>query len=554
MGTPERPIGKLERLSYERMQREHELARQGHPRGFWYDPVAGGAAVSWIETYCRHHKGKWRGQRLILNQWQRWIQRELYGWKRPDGTRRFRKLWQEVPKKNGKTETAAGNGMLLLVGDNEPGAEVYTTATAKEQAEICHNAAREMALQSPELNQFVRVPKKKGGNLTCEQLGSKMQILSSDFGTLDGLSPHGDIRDEVHAWKDHALDGVLSTAMGAREQPMTIEVTTAGVYDAQGVGWQHHDYAESILKGEIEDDRQFVFIAAMDEGDDPHDPATWWKANPNLGVSLYPDFLADQSHEAQRNPRKYTSFLQYHLNVWTAVVSRWFDMDRWRSCPALPLDADKFKGALCFGGLDLSRTIDLTCWSNVFILPGDQIAILPRFFIPQERIDEEVKAGKMRLKNWVDAGWLIATPGSSVDYTFVKKQVKDDYARFKHKEIGFDPWNASQTTTELFAEGVPMVEVAQNFGQLSSASKYLEQRVLARAVHHGGHPVLTWNFGNAVAREDANKNIAPDKKRAKDKIDGVSATVTALSRYVLQKPPEKPGLPYLARRGLVRLG
>jgi phage terminase large subunit-like protein len=244
----ERQLGRLERLSYERMEREHELARQGHPQGFWFDVKAGQAVVNWIEKYCRHHKGKWRGQRLVLNEWQRWNVREVFGWKRDDGSRRFRKVWEEVPKKNGKTEKAAATGVHLLTGDNEPGAEVYTTATAKEQAEICHTAAREMVIQSPELNQFVRVPKKKGGNLVCDALGSKMQILSSDFGTQDGLSPHGDIRDEVHAWKDHELDGVLSTAMGARSQPLTLEVTTAGVYDKDGVGWQHHDYAVSVLE------------------------------------------------------------------------------------------------------------------------------------------------------------------------------------------------------------------------------------------------------------------------------------------------------------------
>lgn len=555
MGKPERPISKLEQLSIERMEREHELAKGGHPRGFVFDGAAGDYAVRWIEKYCRHHKGKWRGQRLILSQWQRWIFRNLFGWKRPDGTRRYRQCWQEVPKKNGKTETAAATGVFLLVGDNEPGAEVYTTATKKEQAEICHSAAREMVKQSPELNQFVTVPKRAQGNLVCAQLGSKMQVLANDFGSLDGLSPHGDIRDEVHAWNDHELAGVLSTAMGARSQPLTLEVTTAGVYDKDGVGFQHHDDAVFLLENpEHIDDRKFIFITGMDEKDDPFDPATWWKANPNLGVSLYPDFIAEQANEAKRSPRLYTSFLQYHLNVWTSVVSRWFNMERWRECPSKPLDLDKLRGALCFGGLDLSRTTDLTAWVNVFILEGgNEIALLPRFWLPQEKLDEELqKRGQSKYKYWLEAGFLTATPGSQVDYQFIEKQVKADHERFKHKEIGFDPYNADRTVAELIAAGLPMVEVRQGPPSLSAASKWLEAAVLARRVHHGGNPVLAWCFGNAVPKIDSNGNICPDKARSKDKIDGVSATVTALSRYMPFLP--KPGGSYLTRQNLVVLG
>jgi hypothetical protein len=351
----------------------------------------------------------------------------VFGWKRPDGSRRFRKVWEEVPKKNGKTETAAATGVHLLTGDNEPGAEVYTTATAKEQAEICHTAAREMVIQSPELNQFVRVPKKKGGNLVCDALGSKMQILSSDFGTQDGLSPHGDIRDEVHAWKDHELDGVLSTAMGARSQPLTLEVTTAGVYDKDGVGWQHHDYAVSVLEQQITDDRQFVFIAAMDEGDDPFDPITWWKANPNLGVSLYPDFIAEQANEAKRNPRKFTAFLQYHLNVWTAVVSRWFNMECWRACPSKPLDVDAL-GAVALLRRPRPLAHDGPHRLRERLHPAERRDrdLLPRFWLPQEKLDEEFQKGPEQIQNLGRCRPDHGDPGATVDYEFIEKQIKED--------------------------------------------------------------------------------------------------------------------------------
>lgn len=550
----QRKVGKLERLSYERIERDHELARQGHPKGYYFDAPAGDFVVNWIEKYCRHHKGKWRGQRLILAEWQRWKFRNQFGWKRPDGTRRFRKTWEEVPKKNGKTETAAATGVFLLVGDNEPGAEVYTTATAKEQAEICHNAAREMVIQSKELNQFVRVPKKKGGNLVCEALGSKMQILSSDFGTQDGLSPHGDIRDEVHAWRDHELAGVLSTAMGARSQPMTVEVTTAGVYDPHSVGWQHHDYAVSILEDkDFDDDRQFVFITGADDGDDPFDPATWWKANPNFGVSLYPDFIADQANEAKRSATAYSAFQQYHLNSWTNVVAKWLDMDCWRACPKDALDLEALRGVVAVGGLDLSATSDLTAFVLLFQLPNGDIAVLPTFWLPQGKIDEELrKKGQVRLKNWLDLGFLKATPGVVVDYDFIRKDINEQAKRFKIKQVGTDPWNATHLITQLQSDGINVVEVRQGPPSLTAACKELERLTIQKKLRFQGHPVLTWCAGNAVVRKDSNGNIAPDKERAKDKIDGVSATVNALSLMVSAKPTGGGSL--LERRGLVVLG
>lgn len=545
-------MGRLERLAYERNERDLELVRKGHPLGYYFDAAAADYTVRWIEKYCRHHKGEWAGRRLILEEWQRWTTRQVFGWKRPDGSRRFRKVWKEVPRKNGKTEEAAAIGVHLMVGDNEPGSEVYTTATAKEQASICHDAARQMVKQSPELSQSVRVPKAKLANLTCDKLGSKMQILSSDYGTLDGLSPHGDIRDEVHAWTDHELAGVLTTAMGSRRQPLTLEVTTAGLYDAEGVGWQHHDYAVQVLEQTFDDDRLFAFITTIDEGDDPWSPAAWAKANPNLGVSLKYDFIAGNAAEAQRSAHAANSFLRLHCNVWTNQVTRWLNMERWKQCDSKPLDLAALAQIPCYGGLDLSRTTDLTAFVLVWALPGGEIAILPTFWLPQAKIDEELlKKGQSRYQNWVNQGFLKATPGNVVEYDFIRKEIFELSKRFKIRQLGFDPHSADQLSIQLQGDGIKMVEVTQGFRNISEPSKYLEGRILERKVHHQGHPVLSWCVSNAVVVDDSYGNIRPDKKRAKDKIDGVSATVTALSLFVQAKPT---GGSYLERRGLVVLG
>lgn len=532
MAEPARELGRLERLCRERNERDLELARHGHPKGFWFDKAAGDYVVRWMEKYLRHHLAEWAGRKLLLEEWQKENLRQIFGWKRADGTRRFRKAWWETPRKNGKTQIGGGVGLFLFTGDSEPGAEVYTTAVKKDQALICHHAARGMAQQSPELKQIISIPKAKNANLTCSTLGSKMQALASDYGSLDGLNPNGDIRDEVHAWTDHELAAVLNTAMGSRRQPLTLEITTAGTYDAEGVGWQHHNYAVELLERTFEDDRQFVYIAAIDEEDDPWDPKTWAKANPNLGISLKPDFIADQAAEAQRSPIVANDFLRLHCNRWTSQVERWLNIERWKECTK-PLDLAACATLPCFGGLDLSKTTDLTAFVLTFILPDGEIGLLPTFWLPEAKLEEEkTKKGMRRYRDWADHGFIRVTPGAVVDYAFVRKEINEQAKRFRILEIGFDEYNATQISSELISDGLKLAVVRQGPPSLSEACKFFEGKILERKVRHGGHPVLAWCVGNAVARSDANGNIAPDKKRAKDKIDGVSATVTGLTRYV----------------------
>jgi phage terminase large subunit-like protein len=248
-----RALGKYERLSQERHERDLELAQQpsGHPRKLWFDAPAGDRAVQFVEGYCQHHKGEWAGKPLLLSDWQRSIVRQIFGWKRADGTRRYRIAYVEVPRKNGKSTLAAALGLYLLVGDQEPGAEVYSSATKREQAKIVWDEAFKTVKKSPKLQRFVRAFR---NNLHCERLGSKFEPLSADAGTLDGLNPHGNIIDELHAHKDRGVWDVLDTAMGARRQPLTLAITTAGTYDPESIGWQQHDYACKVLEGVVQDD------------------------------------------------------------------------------------------------------------------------------------------------------------------------------------------------------------------------------------------------------------------------------------------------------------
>ncbi len=545
--------GRLERLAYARHDRDLELARApgGHPRGFVFDEAAADRAVEFIEGYCRHFKGEWAGQPLVLEESERFIVRAIFGWKRADGTRRFRRAWIEVARKNWKTTLAAAVALYLLVADGEEGGEVYTTATKKDQAAICHKAARAMVEASPELGRFVRVPKALTAPLVCPRLNSAMAILSSDFKKQDGWSPSGDIRDEVHEWQSADLASKLDSAAGARRQPLTFEITTAGVYDPESVGWQRHDYCVGILEGTIEDDLQFVFIAAMDEADDwrdlacraagpghAHPSCVIRKANPNLGVSPKLDFIDGWLDRALQDPRKVNDILRYYLNRWTQQAERWLNLERWREAESVEIREAHLVGLPCVGGLDLAEKIDL-CALVLAFERGEWLDLLCRFWLPEARIEFERKRNRAFIAEWAEAGWITATPGEVIDHAYIRREInalRD--AGFAIQEIGYDPHNATQIATQLGEEdGFTVVEVRQGTLTLSEPSKLFDAKIMQRRARATGspggpNPVMRWMVGNATKRADSNLNIAPDKKRSKDKIDGVSAAVTALSRIV----------------------
>jgi len=388
----ERPVGKYERLAYERNERDLALCEQegGHPKGFYFDALEGERVVKFTENYCKHHKGEWAGRPLVLEKWQKFVLRCIFGWKRADGTRRFRVAYEEVGRKNGKSEKIAAVGNYLLIADGEPGAEIYSTATKEDQAKIIWSAAKEMVKQSPDLRKWCRLLQK---TILCERSMSFFKPLGADSDTLDGLNPHGHLCDEMHAHKKRGLFDVMITGMGARRQPLTYIITTAGVYDPESIGWEMHTLAQQVLEGVVEDDYLFAIIFAADEGDDWRDPKTWYKANPNLDVSVKMDYLIEECERAKKTPSFLNTFLRLHLNVWTQQVTRWISMDHWNACdePVPPLG--DMAGRLAYGGLDLSTKIDIT--AAAFAIPdGDAFNFLWRFWVPEELVKERARLGK----------------------------------------------------------------------------------------------------------------------------------------------------------------
>ena len=518
------------RLACERHLRDLDT---GKARGLRFDERAAKLALAFFGV-LRHSKGEWAGQPVALEPWQQFHLWNLFGWKRADGTRRFRVSYLEVGRKNGKSTMGAGVGLYLQAADGEPGAEIYTAATKRDQARIVHQEAVRMVKQSPALSRELRVFK---DNIHSERTFSKFEPLGRDSGTLDGLNVHGAIIDELHAHPNGDMWDVLQTATGARRQPLLYAVTTAG-FDRQSLCWQFSDYTQKVVSGVLDDDSWHGLIYTLDDGDDWEDEANWYKSNPNLGVSKKLDDLRDKARAAKGMPARLNGFLQKELNVWTQASTRWIDPDAWRRCNLGPVDEAALVGKECWGGLDLSSTLDVTALVWVFPVTNYELRttnyqIVCRLWVPEENVAERVKRDRAPYDVWIREGWMRTTPGNVVDYEYIMAQAAEDLRRFKVREIAFDPWNATAVSNRLTDEGAPMVEFRQGFVSMNPAMKTLEVAVQTARLNHGGNPALAWMADNLVATSDPAGNLKPDKGKSTEKIDGMVALLMALHRAAL---------------------
>lgn len=540
-----RTAGKYERLCWERHARDLALCGQpaGHPKGFRFDPESGMRVTAFVESYCTHYEGEWAGQPLLLEGWQKDIIQAAFGWLRRDGTRRYRTVYIEIPRKNGKSTWAGGVGLYLTVADGEAGAQVYVTATKKDQARIVWGAADKMLRRSARLRKFVKASKLA---IYCERLGSRMEPLGANSDTQDGFNAHAQLVDEAHAHKDRHVYDVVATSMGARRQPLNWIITTAGVYNPESIGWELHERAIQVLEGVIEDDTFFAYIAAADakagENASWQLPETWASANPNLGVSVKFDYLTEQCDRAKTTPSFLNTFLRYHLNIWTQQIERWISIDKWNACERV-VDPEQLRGRVCCAGLDLSSKIDLT--ALVLAFPdGDATDFLFHFWMPKDVIEERTEKDRVPYDAWVRDGWITATPGNVVDYSFICAAVQDAAKKYDLREVAYDPWNATQTAVDLQEEGITVVELRQGYASLSEPSKEFEKLIVAAKLGHltprGPNPVMRWMVSNVAIKRDPAGNIKPDKSSTKGRIDGVIGSIMSLGRASVLILPPKP--------------
>lgn len=519
------------------VQDEHAVAQ-----GCWFDEEAAERAALFFPAVLRHTMGELAGMPFDLLPWQETPIRQLYGWKTRDNLRRFRDLSIWIAKKNGKSTTGSGLALLNLTHDNEARPEVYLAAADKEQAGIVYREAVQMVRASPVLSQMLEVVESTK-RILFRDAGGFMRVLSGEAFSSEGINASAVNFDELHAQPDRRLWDALRYAGAARRQPITVSQSTAGVYNKETIGWEQYEYAKAVLAGD-KVDVSFLPVVYEAAPEDPIDePATWRKANPSLGVTMSEAGFARDVAEARNNPRKLNAFLRYRLNIWVNQETRWLNMEEWDRCagPAGACDEQALRGRSCVVGLDLSQSRDITAAVAVFPpkAKGEQAKVLPAFFIPEDSLAQRVQRDRVPYDLWRDQGLVHVTPGNAVDYGYVERHILRWAEVFNVLEVAADPYNAMATSHRLMEEGLEVTFVRQQFSALSSACKALEGMVADGKIAHGGNAVLRWMANNVAVKEDDAGNIRPIKKHSRERIDGISALVTALARMLVVEDDPK---------------
>lgn len=488
-----------------------------------------------------HVKGRWGSKTIRLEDWQCFFICCIFGWRREDGTRRYRTAYLEVARKNAKTTIAAILGLGLVAIDGEPGPEVYSAATTREQASISWQVAKRMVMMESGLRDRMGLHPGAHAILKEDNAGI-FQAKSSDAETLDGLNIHGAIIDELHAHKTRAVWDVLETATGSRRQPLLIAITTAGSNRA-GICYEQRTYVTQILNSTLhahdglgykvegnvtEDDSYFGIIYTLDDADldNWQDEAVWIKANPNYGVSVLREDMVRLAKKAAQLASAQPNFLTKRLNVWVNADSAWMNMVAWHAAADRTMRIEDFIGWDCFLGFDLSSKIDITSIAIIFHR-GGQYRLFGRHYLPGDRIES---SGITGYRQWSEDGHIIETEGNTIDEKLVEDDTRDLVARLKPKAMGFDPGHGWQFFKRLSDDGMTFAEVPANVMQFSEPMKKLEELILNGNMRHDGNLAMEWMIANVVCHRDAKDNIYPRKERDENKIDGPVAAIIAMNQ------------------------
>jgi phage terminase large subunit-like protein len=421
----------------------------------------------------------------------------------------------------------------MLAADREGGAEVYSLATTRDQARIVFGDAQTMARRSPGFRRRFSV-EVGAHNMHVLASGSKFEALSAEGSTLDGLNIHFGCVDELHAHKTRTVYDVVETGTGKRDNSLLWVITTAGSNRA-GICYEVRTFVTKLLDGVFEDDTQFGIIYGLDDGDDWTSERALIKANPNWGISVRPEVLVPLQAKAMQLPSAVNNFKTKHLNEWVNADTAWMDMRAWDACADSTLDIEAFIGQPCWIGLDLASKTDIAALVLVFPHPeiADAYAVFGKYYLPEDTVSS---AGNSQYEGWMRTGRLTVTPGNVIDFGWIEADLLEMASRFEVQAVAFDPFQATQLSTRMLSEGLPMIEVRPTVLNFSEPMKTLEALVLQKKLAHDSDPVLTWMASNVVAHLDVKDNIYPRKERAENKIDGIVALIMALSRAI--KPGE----------------
>jgi len=492
------------------------------------------------ERICRfveglpHVKGEWAraARRIELQPWQVFALACPFAWvQRKTGRRRFRRSYLEVGRKNAKSTLSAAIGLYALTADDEPGAEVYALATTRDQAGIVWKDARQMVRASSGLRRRFNV---RAGAKAIFVPNSNSTFQALPRSPRDGLNPHVAIVDEFHEHQTPEAYDAMYAGQGARAQPLMWVVTTAGTNRA-GPCYAMRTYGVSVLQGTIKDDSLFVLVYTLDKDDDIFDPRVWVKANPNLGVSVSYEQLEEAANEAKDNPVRMATLSAKRMNLWVSSFQAWMDMLKWDGCTTRDMVLDSFAGRSCTIALDLASKIDVAAMVLVFPDVDGGLSVFGRYYLPEETVRAYAQTSHAHFAAWEADGWITLTPGNVIDYEYIKQDLRELRRQFDVREIVFDPWQATQLSTEMLNEGAPMVELPNIVKYISPAMKETMALVLSHKLRHTGDPVLAWMASNVVARMDAKENIYPRKDSPEKKIDGMVALFMAMARVMLTR-------------------
>ena len=499
---------------------------------YFFDETKAGTALRFFRA-LRHTSGALGGKPFNLQDNQAFIVAMLFGWRWKDtGRRRFTQAYLEMARKAGKSELAAGVEIYTGFFEREEGAQVYTAATTRDQADMVFRAAKKMVRSMRKDSQpFARNCEVRAHSINYHPTDSLIQKVSADAGTLDGLNPHCAVIDEYHAHKTDEVKGVMQTGMGARESPLLLIITTAG-FDKDAPCFKvERKNAVAVLSGERTQDNLFAMIFTLDEGDDWQDESVWRKANPNLGSTPTVQYLRDQVRDAvNKGSSTRTQVLTKNFNVWMDAPTVWIP-DEQTKAVMRPIEWEKLAGRDCFVGVDLAAVRDITAVS-VFVPPlgGEPARVKLLYFLPEHTV--KARAADTSYPEWVEAGHIVATPGATADYGFIRAEINRIVARQPVVKVSCDQWNAYSLATDLQGDGFEVVFCRQNFANLSEPTKRLEKMILSGEIEIDENPVTAWMFRNVALDMDANDNIKPNKKKSGDKIDGVAATLDAMFAWM----------------------
>ncbi len=520
-------------------QRHLNDLKDGKKRGIYWDDAAANRAIAFFPKVLRLNGGQFEGQPFELTLWQKFIVGSIFGWKRANGFRRFKMAFIETGKGSGKSPLAAGIGLLMMMADNEPGAEVYSAAVDKEQARVLFRDAISMAKQSPAIAGRVVFSGGEGRewNIAYLNKGSFFRPISSESSGRgkSGFRPHCSLLDELHEHPTDAMVEFLAKGMKGRRQALTFMITNSGS-DRNSVCWDYHEYGTKVCAGELAADDFFAYICALDEGDDPlKDESCWPKANPNLGITFQHEYLRSEVKKALGMPSKRNLTLRLNFCVWTDSEAAWMGREAWQSCER-ELDFSELLDVPCFAALDLSAKRDLTACARVWKI-GEKYKALVDFWTPEETLSVRADKDRVPYLLWRDQEFLQTTPGVTVNYGHIAPWLAEMNGFHGFHSIAYDRWRIDLLKQEMDDIGLslPLAEFGQGFKDMGPAIEALEDVILSGALEVQINPVLRWNVSSAVLQEDPARNRKFAKHKATGRIDGIVALAMAIGIAKLNK-------------------